>query len=186
MPSEQIPASVQEGVPAMTSSTTPTLLPDPTRLHLVRLEALPHSLTALVETISKEAECPVCQKSSEKVHARYVRYAADVPWMGWAVRLELHTRRFFCLNRDCVRQMFTERLPSVIAPSARRTMRLTDIFTLIGFALGGEAGKRLVRGMGLSTSPDTLLGLIRALQDRQFPTPRVLGVDDFSLACIRT
>ena len=170
----------------MASPTTPTLLPDPTRLHLVRLEALPHCITALVETISREAECPVCQKSSEKVHSRYVRCAADLPWMGWAVRLELHTRRFFCLNHDCVRQIFTERLPSVIAPSARRTMRLTDIFTLIGFALGGEAGKRLVRDMGLSTSPDTLLGLIRAQQDRQFPTPRVLGVDDFSFCKRRT
>ncbi len=106
--------------------------------------------------------------------------------MGCAVRLELHTRRFFCLNRDCVRQIFTERLPSVIAPSTRRTMRLTDIFTLIGFALGGEAGKRLVIGMGLSTSPDTLLGLIRAQQDRQIPTPRVLGVDDFSFCKRRT
>jgi len=101
----------------MASPTTPTLLPDPRRLHLVRLEALPHSLTALVETISKEAECPVCQNFSEKVHSRYVRCAADLPWMGWAVRLELHTRRFFCLNRDCVRQIFTERLPTVIAPS---------------------------------------------------------------------
>jgi len=164
----------------MASPTTPTLLPDPTRLHLVRLEALPHSLTALVETTSREAECPVCQKSSEKVHSRYVRCAADLPWMGWAVRLELHTRRFFCLNRDCVRQIFTERLPTVIAPSARRTMRLTDIFTLIGFALGGEAGKRLVAGMGLSTSPDTLLQLIHERPESHPSTPRVLGVDDFS------
>ena len=187
MPSGQIFVSDQEeGVSAMANPTTSTLLPDPTRLHLVRLEALPHCITALVETISKEAECPVCHQSSEKVHSRYVRCAADLPWMGWAVRLELHTRRFFCLNHDCVRQIFTERLPSVIAPSARRTMRLTDIFTLIGFALGGEAGKRLVRDMGLSTSPDTLLGLIRAQQERPFPTPRVLGVDDFSFCKRRT
>jgi len=170
----------------MASPTTPTLLPDPTRLHLVRLEALPHSLTALVETISKEAVCPVCQKSSEKVHSRYVRCAADLPWMGWAVRLELHTRRFFCLNHGCVRQIFTERLPSVIAPYARRSMRLTDIFTLIGFALGGEAGKRLVVGMGLSISPDTLLQLIHEHPENHPSTPRVLGVDDFSFCKRKT
>src|SRR5258708_3538721 len=74
----------------------------------------------------------------------------------------------------------TPRLPSVVAPYARRTTRLTDLFTLIGFALGGEAGKRLVDGMGLEISPDTLLRLIREQQERQVPTPRVLGVDDFS------
>src|SRR5947207_4958293 len=100
--------------------------------------------------------------------------------MGCAVRLKLHTRRFFCPNPECPRQIFTERLPSVVAPYARRTMRLTYVFTLIGFALGGEAGKRLVAGMGLSTSPDTLLQLIRTQPEGQVPTPRVLGLDDFS------
>jgi transposase len=100
--------------------------------------------------------------------------------MGCAVRLELHVRRFVCPNPECVRQIFTERLSSVVAPYARRTTRLSDVFTLIGFALGGEAGKRLVAGMGLSVSPDTFLRLIRAEVDQQAPTPRVLGVDDFS------
>jgi transposase len=61
-----------------------------------------------------------------------------------------------------------------------------DIFTLIGFALGGEAGKRLVAGMGLSISPDTLLRLIRAQPEEQTPTPRVLGVDDFSFCKRKT
>jgi transposase len=108
-----------------------------------------------------------------------MRTVADLPWIGCAVRLELHVRRFFCTNQECTRQIFTERLPSVVAPSAHKTLRLTDVFTLIGFALGGEAGKRLVAGMGLSTSPDTLLRLIRAQPEEQVPTPRVLGVDDF-------
>ena len=100
--------------------------------------------------------------------------------MGCAVRLELHVRRFFCANPECERQIFTERLPTVVAPYARRTTRLTDVFILIGFALGGEAGKRLVKGMGLEASPDTLLRLIRAQPDEQASTPRILGVDDFS------
>ena len=67
-----------------------------------------------------------------------------------------------------------------MAPSARRTTRLTDLLTLIGFALGGEAGNRLVERMGLETTPETLLRLIRIQAERQIPTPRVLGVDDFS------
>jgi hypothetical protein len=50
----------------------------------------------------------------------------------------------------------------------------------MGFALGGEAGKRLAAGMGLATSPDTLLRLLHAAEDLSHPTPRVLGVDDFS------
>lgn len=164
----------------MVSPTSPTLLPDPTCLRLVRLEAEKQSLLAVVETTSAEAACPLCQCCCERIHSRYVRLVADLPWAGWAVRLELHVRRFFCQNQACPRQIFTERLPSVVAPYARCSVRLTDLFTLIGFALGGEAGKRLVDGMGLETSPDRLLRLVRRHQESQVPTPRVLGVDDFS------
>jgi len=163
----------------MARPTSPTLLPDASGLHLVRLEADEQFILAVVETPSPEALCPLCQCRSQSIHSRYVRVVADLPWAGWAVRLELHVRRFFCPNKECMRQIFTERLPHVVAPYARRTTRLTDLFTLIGFALGGEAGKRLVDGMGLETSPDGLLRLVRAQQESQVPTPRVLGVDDF-------
>ena len=81
---------------------------------------------------------------------------------------------------DGGRRIFVERLPGIVPPSARRTTRLTDLLTLIGFALGGEAGNRLVERMGLETTPATLLRLIRTQTERQVPTPRVLGVDDFS------
>jgi transposase len=106
--------------------------------------------------------------------------------MSCAVRLEVHTRRFFCHNPDCQRKIFTERLSTVVAPYAHKTLRLAEVLTLIGFALGGEAGKRLVAGMGLETSPDTLLRLIRVQPEREVPTPRVLGVDDFSFCRRKT
>ena len=166
--------------------TKPTLLPDATCLHLKLLDASAAMITAVVTTTAEEATCPLCHHCSARIHSRYTRMIADLPWMGCAVHLELHLRRFFCLNRECTRQIFTERLPSVVAPYARRTIRLTDIFSLIGFALGGEAGKRLVAGMGLSASPDTLLQLIHAQPEEQVSTPRVLGVDDFSFCKRKT
>jgi hypothetical protein len=116
----------------------PTLLPDPTCLHLKLLDASDTAITAVVITTALKAACPVCQAYSDRVHSRYVRRVADLPWMGCAVRLELHVRRFFCSNPECKRQIFTERLPSMVAPYARRTTRLTDLLTLIGFALGGK------------------------------------------------
>jgi len=164
----------------------PTLLPDPTCLHLRLLDASTATIPAIVTTTSHEAECPLCHQSSTQIHSRYMRCVADLPWMGCAVRLELHVRRFFCVQKECVRQIFTERVPTVVAPYARRTLRLTDVLTLIGFALGGEAGKRLVASMGLVTSPDTLLRLIRTQPEEQAPTPRVLGVDDFSFCRRKT
>src|SRR5260221_5535906 len=156
-----------------------TLLPDTSCLQLVRLEADEQSLIAIVETTSAEALCPLGQCRSESIHSRYARVVADLPWAGWAVRLKLHVRRFFCRNQACQGRIFTERLPNVVAPSARRTTRLCDVLTLVGFAMGGEAGNSLVEPMGLEASPETLLRLVRQQEERQIPTPRVLGVDDF-------
>ena len=157
-----------------------TLLPDPTCLHLLQLEAEGKMITATVTTTAKDARCPLCAHSSEKVHSRYVRVLADLPWINCAVRLELHTRRFFCLNPDCQRKIFTERLPNVVTPYAHKTLRLTEGLTVIGFALGGEAGKRLAQGMDMLSSPDTLLRLLHLAPLEEHPTPRILGVDDFS------
>jgi hypothetical protein len=102
----------------------PTLLPDPMCLHLLQLEAEGKSITATVKTTASEVQCPQCESRSTQVHSRYLRVLADLPWMGCAVRLLLHTRRFFCTNPDCQRKIFTERVPSVVARYARRTLRL--------------------------------------------------------------
>lgn len=162
------------------ASQVSSLLPDPTCLHLSHVEASGSAILIVVKTIADQARCPVCQIMTAHVHSHYTRQVADLPWMGWAVKLELHTRRFFCLNLACERQIFTERLPSVVAPYARRTTRLADVFTLIAFALGGEAGKPLVAAMGLAASPDALLRLIQAAPEKEHPTPQILGVDDWS------
>src|SRR5436305_6322119 len=44
----------------------------------------------------------------------------------------------------------------------------------------GEEGCYLVERMGLEISPETLLRLVRKQEEQEVPTPRVLGVDDFS------
>ena len=151
----------------------PTLLPDPTCLHLQLLDASDHAITARVTSTSEDAECPLCHQRSARIHSRYARDVADLSWIDCAVRLELHVRRFFCPNPECARQIFTERLPTVVAPYARRTTRLADVFTLIAFALGGEAGKKRAEGMKLSTSPDTLLRLIRRKPSRLKATAQI-------------
>jgi transposase len=162
------------------------LLPDPTSLHLLHIETEGNVITMVVSTTACEAKCSLCERTSTKVHSRYTRLLADLPWMGYGVHLKVHLRRFFCENAECQRQIFAERLPNVVAPYARRTLRLHDLLTLIGFTVGGEAGKKLVTGMKLSTSPDTLLRLIYTAQEPSHRTPRVLGVDDFAFRRRRT
>jgi hypothetical protein len=52
---------------------------------------------------------------------------ADLPWHGIAIRLQLHTRKFFCKQQHCSRRIFCERLPGVAATYARHTLRLNQL-----------------------------------------------------------
>ena len=96
------------------------------------------------------------------------------------MRLILCVRKFFCRTPSCVRRVFTERLPGVVAPGARTTERLTMLLRAIAFALGGEAGARLAKRIGVSPSPATMISLIRRTPLPNPPAARVLGVDDWA------
>jgi hypothetical protein len=76
------------------------------------------------------------------------------------VTFKVYARKFFCENKGCERRIFCERLPDVAA-HARKTGRLEAALSAIAFELGGEAGARLARELGLVVSPDTPLGRIR-------------------------
>ncbi len=131
------------------------------------------------ETGGCSADCPRCQVRSDRVHGRYVRAVADLPWRGRQVRDRIHVRRFRCGNPWCPPRTFAERVPAV-ADHAQSTKRLAEAQLSIGFALGGEPGSRLSRRLAMPTSPDALLRRVRAAGSEPRPTPRVLGVDDFA------
>ena len=158
------------------------LLPDSTSLHPVSWHIDPDQATAALSLISQQPapECPLCHVAARRLHSRYERTLADLSWAGWTVRLELGVRKLFCDNPDCVRRIFTERLPGVVAPWARRTLRLGKRLTAVAVALGGSAGARLSRELGIPASRNTLLRLIRAAPLPVCPTPTVLGVDDWA------
>ena len=158
----------------------PTLLLDPSRLRLDLLRVNGSTIAVVTATTSATSPCPLCHHPSSRVHSRYVRTLADLPWHGVAVSVQLTVRRFFCEAAACPRRIFAERLPGIVAPYARRTARLTEALELIGLALGGEAGARVLAGLQMGTSPDTVLRVIRAGIDRTITTPRVLGIDDFA------
>jgi transposase len=42
--------------------------------------------------------CPVCGEPTDRVHSRYERTLADLPWARFAVRLQVRVRRFVCAN----------------------------------------------------------------------------------------
>ncbi len=138
------------------------------------------TLHVVLRSTALTASCPLCQQPATRIHSYYARHPADLPWGGHAVRFVLHVRKFFCLTPTCPRRIFTERLPEVVAPSARTTVRLTTLLRAIAFALGGEAGARLVHHIGIAASPTLLISLIRRAPVPLYPSPQILGVDDWA------
>src|SRR5437879_7383 len=106
------------------SMNVSALLPDPQQLRLDCIHTAADVITLVLQTTCSAAICPTCGQRSSRVHSRYRRTLADLPWLGLPVRLRLSCRKFFCDRPDCSRRIFTERLPGVVRHYARRTERL--------------------------------------------------------------
>lgn len=159
------------------------LLPGSTSLQLVTWDLDPTKAALALTVISHQATpfCPLCNQPARRVHSHYQRTLADLPWGSWRVRLILGVRKLFRDNAGCPRRIFTEPLPDIVVPWARKTLRLDEKLTAIAVALGGSAGARLSRDLGMPAARNTLLRLIRAAPLPSGAIPAVLGVDDWAL-----
>src|SRR5215216_1320068 len=153
----------------------------PPSLHIAALLLGDDGVTIRAVSEATEVRCPLCGEPTDRVHSRYERTLADLPWARFAVRLQIRVRRFFCANPACPRAIFAERLAGIAPAFAHRTDRQRERLTDFALALGGEEGSRLAAKHGMPTSPDTLLRLIRGAPERELPTPSALGVDDWAI-----
>ena len=165
---------------------TASLVPDPAVVTLEEIVADDAGVTLVLRARRPTACCPVCDHPAARAHSWYTRRLADVPWQGLAVCLRLRTRRWFCDNPDCARQIFTERLPTIALSHAQRTRRLATIILAFGVAVGGLPGARLLGALGIDVSGDTLRRAVGGAALPDAAAPRVLGVDDWSLKKGRT
>jgi transposase len=158
------------------------LLPQGSPLHLEtwHLDEVAAQLTLRVASRQALGHCPVCRFPTRRIHSYYERTLADLPWAHLRVVLQLRVRKFFCANGRCTRRIFTERLPQLVVPWARRTQRLAAWLAHMAVALGGAAAARLSQGLGAGMSRNTFLRLLRRLPVPSLATPKVLGVDDWA------
>ena len=119
-----------------------TLLADPESLEIEKFISEENSITIVVRSILPTASCPHCHQFSGSLKTRYFRQVADLPWHGVKIKLLLRVRKFRCRNNLCIRKVFCERLPKVVAKYARRTARLDEVIAFLAFALGGRNGAK--------------------------------------------
>jgi transposase len=156
------------------------LLPPSTPLWTESIDAQEPGLILKLAVTEPQAVCPDCLQPTFRVHGRYWRTLADLPWATTPVRLRLHVRRFWCETPSCERQTFTERLSELAPHYARTTARLHHIQTDIGLALGGTAGARRLANQGMPGSRHTLLRRVRRYAPPGAPPAAVIGIDDWA------
>ena len=164
---------------------TASLTPAPALWHLGALTAQSDRLVLHLEPRRRAVRCPQCRTKSRRVHSRYQRRPADLPWAGWPVQLVIQARRFFCDLPTCPRRIFTERFPAVLPRYARRTERARRALLELCHSSNGELAAQVAALLGFPISPDTLLRLQRR-EVIAVPAPRVVGVDEFALRRGRT
>jgi transposase len=157
-----------------------SLCPDPATWRIAAIAPERDRLVLPLEPMRPAVACPVCGTWSRRVHSRYRRKPWDVPWGHWPVQLVVHARRVFCDAPTCVRRIFVEPFPRLLARYARQTERLRQILLELAHASNAETAARLACWLGSVTSPDTLIRRQRA-EPIMVPSPRVVGVAEFAL-----
>ena len=87
-------------------------LPLPAGLEIATTTMRDDLLAVQVVSTKVRSCCPLCFCPAERRHSHSTRVVADLPCAGFRIQLILHVRRFFCDNTDCIRKIFTERLPA--------------------------------------------------------------------------
>jgi transposase len=108
---------------------------DAVKCQAIKLESV--HIQLYLATKSAIAFCPFCGCSARRIHSRYSRKLADLPWAGKPMQVILQVRRFFCDNKQCSRKTFAERLTT--APAyARKSVRLQELLLQLTAQLGGH------------------------------------------------
>lgn len=89
-------------------------------------------------------------------------------------------RWFKCVDPQCAQSTFSEQIPGLTVPFARRTPALAEALIEIALSLPGRAGPRLAGRLAMPCCRDVLIRLIRAQPLPQTRRVEVLGVDDFA------
>ena len=153
-------------------------------MNVVSVERREQALTVTVDS-RQPTFCPECGAQSKSRHSTYWRTLRDLSAQGAPVIVHARLGRWRCRNQQCDRLVFTERVPGLAAPFARRTARLAGIVRLLGHSAGGRPSERLMRRLGMPVSDTTILASLKEhararSESSAMAAVHVAGVDDWA------
>ena len=119
-----------------------------------------NTLIINVERTNKVATCPHCEKKSSSIHSKYVRKIKDLPIQEYKVILNITTKIFFCKNKKCSTNTFSEQF-NFIENHSRMTKRLNERIIEISKGMSARASMPIVNNSLADISDDTILRIIK-------------------------
>jgi hypothetical protein len=156
-------------------------LPTAGTLTLIGVTTTPEGVVVEADGPSS-ARCPACRRWSRSRHSRYWRTLKDLAAQNRTVTLRVHVSCWRCGRRRCETAIFADRLTGVSAWRGQHTRRFGAVGHLVGHALGGRGGERLLSRLGMAISDSTILRLLTrpAVTPRAPDVLRVVGIDDWA------
>ena len=82
------------------------------------IDPVDHQVTVNLSSTQTVAHCPLCDCPTHRIHSGYERTLKDLPVVQFSLTIVLAVCKFFCLNHQCPRRIFTERTSVRIRPES--------------------------------------------------------------------
>lgn len=139
-----------------------------------------NSLHIYIKSKEHSCACPVCGKTSSKLHATYKRTFQDTPIHCKQTFLHANVYKYDCENPDCKCKVFMERLPFAKA-SQVRTDALNTLILAVSMFLSNEGASKVLSLLGVKISNDTIQRLYDRIEFVDNPDVEEIGVDDVAI-----
>jgi transposase len=129
---------------------------------------------------SQTGVCPNCGLESTKRHDYQARRVRDLPILGKPVRLVISQMKYYCENKECEVEIFTEQ-NELVSPYSQFTERCRKYMLKVATLVSCESAVKILAYQGIKVSGDTLLNMLKAAGKAYEVKPvRKIGVDDWA------
>lgn len=133
------------------------------------------------KSITHQAQCPRCGKTTDKYHSTYHRKVQDLPLFGKTVILDITAYRYYCADSECNQKVFAEGLQGFAGVYRRISSRLEELLITIALNTSCEGTAAICKKMGVRISADTVIKtLLRNADKIKISCGNVIGVDDWA------
>lgn len=107
-----------------------------------------------------EMKCPYCGGLSRKVHSTYEREIQDLPLQNKKTILLVQTRKFLCLNPECRKKTFSERLPFADT-KGKKTYRLEKSIIYTSTQLSSVNASKILKAGNIDICKSSICTLLK-------------------------